>query len=214
MLLVEFDPASNWYAAALTIAAAWIRTGGRVFYPIIARPPDRIRTQLAKLGMNVQELEKSDVLQIWDAYSATLGQKSREKHAFDSLKVADLSIFVSKELMGKGPTPNLLRLIENASALARFNEEKSWTEWMLTRAFPVIAQENSIGIRGIIKGIHSDWVYRQLEGAANGIIEVKVDEAAEEPLSLMRIKNMQNVRFDGKWHKLRLLENFEVTLEK
>ncbi len=164
--------------------------------------------------MNVQELEKNDVLQIWDGYSATLGQKSREKHAFDSLKVADLSIFVAKELMGRGPTPNLLRLIENASALARFNEEKSWTEWMLTRALPVTVQENSVGIRGIIKGIHSDWVYKQLEGAANGIIEVRVDETAEEPLSLMRIKNMQNVRFDGKWHKLKLLENFEVTLEE
>ncbi len=116
--------------------------------------------------------------------------------------------------MGRGPTPNLLRLIENASALARFNEEKSWTEWMLTRALPATVQENSVHIRGIIKGIHSDWVYKQLEGAANGIIEVKVDETTEEPISLMRIKNMQNVRFDGKWHKLKLLENFEVTLEK
>ncbi len=99
---MEFDPASNWYAAALTIAAAWIRTGGRVFYPVTARPVDLIRTQLARLGINVQELEKSDVLQIWDGYSATLGQKSREKHAFDSLKVADLSIFRCKRVDGEG----------------------------------------------------------------------------------------------------------------
>ena len=44
------------------------------------------------MGVNSEQLEREDKLHIGDGYAATLGQKSKEKYALPSLKVADLSI--------------------------------------------------------------------------------------------------------------------------
>lgn len=63
-------------------------------------------------------------------------------------------------------------------------------------------------------GYHSDWVYKAVEAAVDGIIDFKLDDSGEEPQNLMRIRSMRNVGYDGKWHGLKVGENLEVTLEK
>ncbi len=95
-LLVEYDPTSLWYSASLTITAVWMKTGGRIGYVVAAQPPDKLRSRLARLGVNAEEAEKNEKLRIFDFYTATLGRKSKEKYAVESLKVADLSIWFSK----------------------------------------------------------------------------------------------------------------------
>ena len=69
-------------------------------------------------------------------------------------------------------------------------------------------------LNGIIDGIHSDWAYKQLEVAVDGIIDFKLDESGEETRDIMRIRNMKNASYDRRWHQLKIKENFEVTLEK
>ena len=86
-ILVEFDPASQWYNASLTIAARWLRTGGSVSYIAQSQSPDDVRSQLRQLGLTVEELEQKDRLWITDFYTASLGQKSKERFAVESLKV-------------------------------------------------------------------------------------------------------------------------------
>ena len=89
-LVVEYDAASQWYNASLTIAAEWLRTGGPLAYYVDTQAPDRIRSRLRQLGVNTDALEKGDLLRIIDWYTVTLGQKSQEKFAYDSLKVAGI----------------------------------------------------------------------------------------------------------------------------
>jgi len=58
--------------------------------------------------------------------------------------------------------------------------------------------------------------YRQLEGAVDGITDFKLETSemeGEEARSLMRIRLMKKVRFDGRWHPSKMNDNFEVTLE-
>ncbi len=221
IVIVEYDPASQWYNALSTIVAVWIATGGRVFHNVAAAPSDNARAQLRRLGLDVEELERNGRLTILDWYTATLGQKSKEKYAFDSLKVADLSIRFSKA--GKGDadagipspvSPDVLRVQDDCSFLARFNDEKSMVEFLLTRFIPGAWKGSGIFIGGAIRGIHSDWVYKQLEAACDGIIDFKLEETGEEPKNLIRIRSMRNVGFDARWHQLRVRENFEVVLEK
>ncbi len=211
---MEFDPASQWYAASVTIAAGWLMTGGTVTYNVYAQPPSNIRQQLARFGLNTERLEEEDKLAIIDWYSLTLGQKSQEKYTVPSLKVADLSIFFSKEQM-RGPSePGALVIVDNLSVLDRFNDEKSWVELELTRAIPSLQSRKVTAIRGIIKEVHSKWAYRQLEAAVDGIVDFKLEEAGEERKSLIGIRNMRNVGFDSRWHKLTIGENFEVAVER
>ncbi|MGA8856684.1 MAG: ATPase domain-containing protein [Candidatus Bathyarchaeia archaeon] len=212
VLLVEFAGASQWYNAALTIAAGWLKQEGKVSYNALAQSPDAVRSGLSRLGVNCEECERKDKLRIWDYYTASLGKKSNEKYAYDSLKVADLSLRIAKEDMHEAPQPEWLRVIDNASTWYRFNDEKSMLEVDLTRHIPSFKVRKSTAIRAIMKNVQSTWVYEQLEGAHDGIIDFKLDETSDPAQNLIRIRNMRNVGFDGRWRKLKIAENLEVTL--
>ena len=177
-----------------------------------------MRSQLKRLGLGVQDFETNGKLEIWDWYTATLGQKSQEKFQQPSLKVADLSLRFSqgfKEFASEGPIPDYLRIFDNCSVLDRFNDnEKSWVEFLLTRIFPTAVYLKSTLLVGVMRGIHSDRVYRMLEGAVDGVVDFKLDESGDETKNIMRLRRMRNVGFDSRWHKLQLGENFKVVVEK
>ncbi len=180
----------------------------------MAHGPEQIRSQLGQLGLHPEVLEEEGKLKIWDWYTPTLGQKSKEKLPLESLKISDLSIWYSKEMMRLAPDPNLLRIFDNISTLARFNDDKSWIEFALTRAIPAASLQKSTTIRGLMRGVHSEWVYMQLEGAHDGIIDFRLDETGEETINSVRIRTMRNVGFDSRWHPLKIGENFEIGLDQ
>ncbi len=213
-ILVVFDPASQWYNAAVSIAAGWLRTGGAVVYYDSSKPPEDIRSQLKRLEVDVAELERNDKLRIWDTYSVATGQKSKEAYSYDSLKVTDLSIRWAKQLKDASERPDLLRMGVNTSELSRFNDERSWVDLSLTRVFVRSRLMKSTHIAGLIRGYHSDWAHKTLESAVDGVVDFKLDESMDPPRNLIRIRNMRNVGFDGRWQRLKVSENFAVTLEK
>jgi KaiC/GvpD/RAD55 family RecA-like ATPase len=113
-----------------------------------------------------------------------------------------------------GETASTLRVLDNGSNMARFNDERLWVEFILTRQLPRGPIWKTTLINPIVRGLHSEWVYRALEAAVDGIVDFKLEESGEETRHLMRIRNMRNVGFDRKWHVRGTGENFEVTLEK
>jgi len=214
-LLVEFDAASQWYNASLAIAAGWLRTGGRVSYYAFAHSPESIRNQLNRLGIKTEELERNGTLEIWDWYTVTLGLKSKEKYSTDTLKVAELSIHVSRVRMRGPVAPEQLVVADEVSVLDRFNDEKSWVEYELARSMPAFKDRKMTCMRGVIRDLHSNLVYKRLESVNDGIIDFKIETESEEVVNLIRIRTMRNVGFDSRWHPLRIShENFDVTLEK
>ena len=68
-------------------------------------------------------------------------------------------------------------------------------------------------VRGLMDGLLSDWAYKQLESAHDGIIDFKIDKTSDPHRNQMRIRTMRNVPFDGSWHQLKTSKNFEVKLE-
>lgn len=214
--LVEFDSASQWYNAAYSMAAGWLRQGGKVDYWLAAQPPERMCSQLNRMGLsNLEELEESGKLELWDCYTCQLGRKSTEKYALESLKVADLSIWWSKmQVSGRPPDPNMLRVFDDFSILGRFNDDKSWVELVLTRLVPVSFLRKETGIRGVMRGVQDDRVYSRLEGAFDSVIDFRVEEGTKTLTNTMRMRSMRTVPYDSDWHRLRVAENFEITLEK
>ena len=180
-LLVEFDPTSEWYNASVSIAAGWLKSGGTVQYWSFAQPPQDIRTQLQRLGLDSESSEKQGRLQIWDGYTATLGLKSTEAFALQSLKAAELSIMVTKEVMRAPAMPDCLVITDSFSVLDRFNYSKAWVEYILTRVIPARKLRKMPSIRGILRGVHNDWTYRQLEASVDGVVDFKLDES-KDPL--------------------------------
>ena len=66
-------------------------------------------------------MHTSDVLKIWDGYTATLGQKSTEKYSYASVKVHDLSI----GFLDRAPRDADIRVVDDWSTYARFNEDNA-----------------------------------------------------------------------------------------
>lgn len=183
-------------------------------YILSSRSPDDIRAQLTKLSIDVGRSEANDKLRIWDAYSKTLGLQSREKFKIESMNVADLRIWAAKEFMHQPPSPDLMYITENSSVAARYNDEKSWVEYTITRVLPAASMTRAMNIRGVSLGVHSDSAYKQLEAASHGVIDLKVEELEGELHNFIRIRKMLNAKFDARWHKLKVNDNFEITLEK
>ena len=218
-LLVEFDPATQWYNCCAAIAAAWAKDGGDVSYNGFVQSPDNVRAQLTRLELPVEVMEKEDRLRIYDWYTPTLGRKSKENYGIESLKVADQSIIfrLTEDDLNHPEEfewPKSLRIADNFSTLARFNDEKLWIEFMLTRVFPIASARKSTLIFGIMKGVHSEWAYRQLEGAVEGIIDFKLEEVGQTTRDMMRIRSMRNLGYDREWHELKVERNFDVTIER
>ena len=191
-----------------------MQTGGRVSYHAAGQSSEKVRSQLEKLGVDPTKLETDGKLEIWDWYTAMLGRKPQEKLFIDSLRVADLSIWWSKHRLSGPPTPEVLRIIDDLSSLARYNDEKTWVDFMVTRIVPSAAAQKSTRIVGVIKGIHSEWAYKTLEAAHDGIIDLKFDEVGEETRVSMRIRSMRNVSFDRRWHGLNFDDKFHASIEK
>ena len=140
--------------------------------------------------------------------------KSSEKLQEPTLKVADISISYIKEQFTKPPDPDRLLLVDDWSSYSRFNDEKSWVEFLLTRDFTLASALHSYNIGGLMKGLHSGAVYNRLEVAADGIVDIKMEEEGKTICDMIRIRNFRNVHSDREWHRLKVGENFEVKLEK
>ena len=194
-----------------------MRSGGDVGYNGFVKPASKVRMQLARLGLNVPELEGNDRLRVYDWYTPTLGRKSEEKYGIDSLRVADQSIlFRLTEDDLKNPEdsewPESLRIVDNFSTLARFNDERAWIEFMLTRVFPIGPARKSTLIFGIMKGVHSEWAFSQLEGFADGIVDFRLDETGGRTRDLILIRTMRDVHFRRELAELKVGANFEISL--
>jgi len=206
------------------MAAGWVRSGGVSSYNAYGHPPNDVRLQLKRLGLDTETLEKEEKFRIIDWYTCQLGQKSNEKYAYHSLKIADLSIVYSKTMIPAAGSPfpgtryhlgpDVLRMGDDDSILMRFNDEKSFMEYHRTREIPVGPARKSTNIDALVKDVWSQYVYKSWEAAVDGIIDFKFEEENKTTRDLMRIRSMRNVHFDREWHELKVAENFEVTLEK
>jgi KaiC/GvpD/RAD55 family RecA-like ATPase len=221
-ILVEFDPASQWYNASITIAAGWVKSGGAVSYNTFDQPPENVRSQLKRLGLDAEALEKEEKLRIMDWYTAQIGQKSKEKYAISSLRAADVSLLFGRQLVDAAGSPfpgtgwrlgpDVLRLADDNLVLLRFNDEKSFIDLWRKREIPSGPARNSTNLIGVVKGVYSEYIYKTMEASVDGIVDLKIEEEGGEVRNLIRLRSMRRVGYDSRWRRLKVADNFEVTL--
>ena len=200
LFLVEFDPESEWLAIATTMTAGYLHAGGRAAYIAELRSPETVRENLFALGVDVSVMSKEGRFWMVDRYSATLtgGRLEGEGSSvfepmdggirFRSLKLSDLSIqWLKEKKQGHEPwdvvdtwPPGALAIGESISQLLRFNEEKPYLEWAISRVNPNIRRAKRILFVGYVRDIHSESFYKRLESDADGVIDLRVMERDEE----------------------------------
>lgn len=232
--IVEFDPSSQWIAVATTITAKYLQAGGRVAYVTTTRSREAAKEGLSNLGVNVSVAIKEGRLTIDDWYTATLtgGRIDTEPGKaylaepvegglrMRSLKVADLSVEWLKaskdgwqsQDVAETWAPGALGIFESNTEILRFNEENPFVEFYLSRVLPNERRARRIGFAGLATGIHSQTLYKRLENAVDGIVEVTVMERDGEAQDFLRVRSLKGQPRDARWHRIEIKPNGEATL--
>ncbi len=232
MFLVEFDPESQWLAVAATITAGYLRAGGRVDYAASLRPPGTVKENLLALDVDMSRAASEGRFLLDDWYSATLtgGRLEGEgRSMFEevegglrvrSLKVADLSVewlkdtkrgFEPWDVVETWP-PGALGVLESTSQILRFNEEKPFLEFMISRILPNNRRAKRIELNGCVRGVHTESFYKQLENAYDGVIDLRVMERDQEWKNFLCLRSLKGQPHDARWHEIQIKRNGEATL--
>ena len=232
---VEYDPESQWFAVAATMAAQYLRTNGRVAFAAFTRPPETVKGELASLGVDVSQVTKEGRLLVYDWYSASLTSGRLDSGGgrpgalwepieggvrMRSLKVADLSVQWLKDAKyGPQPEdveetwpPGALSIWDSCSAILRFNDEREFLEYTEARVMPIERKAKRINLWGLIRGIHSEMYYRRNESVSDGVIDVRVMERNDEAKNLLRVRSLKGQSHDARWHEIEIKENGEASL--
>ena len=136
-----------------------------------------------------------------------------------SLKVADLSVQWLKDMkQGFEPSgvfetwpPGSLTVAESMSPALRFNEEKPYLEWRISRDNPNLRKARRISLAGVVRGVHTESFYKQLESDVDGVIDLRVMERNEEWKNFLCIRSLKGQLHDARWHEIQIKRNGEAT---
>jgi KaiC/GvpD/RAD55 family RecA-like ATPase len=228
IFVVEFDPESQWYPVATTIAARYLQEGSRTLYASMTRPPQDVKRAMLGLGVDVAEMEGRGVFRVDDWYSATLAQDVSAPAPLEwaneggarirSLKVSDLSVEFLRWTKQGSPDPvdswpqGSLAIVDSFSPMMRFNEERVFLEFLETRLYPFERMTKRIELQGYVRGVHGDSFYRRIESACDGVIEIRVLERDDEIKNFLRIRSLKGQRHDARWHEIEIQANGETRL--
>jgi KaiC/GvpD/RAD55 family RecA-like ATPase len=228
---VEFDPDSQWLAISTTIAASSLKAEGHVSYASMTGPHEEVKESLVNLGVDIAAAIKERRLVIDDLYTATLtggrvAEGGSKTNFYEggframSLKVADLSVdwlkdmkegFKPEDVVETWP-PGALGLADSFSDFMRFNEENPVLEFLITRNWTNNRRAGRISLVPFARGIHSEAFYKRLEGAGDGVIDVRMVERDGEARSLLRVRNLKRKPHDARWHEIEIKANGEAVL--
>lgn len=233
VLLVEYDPESEWLAVATTVTARLLESGGRIEYAAMCRPPEEVKRNLEALGTDVASAIKERRLVVDDWYSATLSGgrigSGGDKGLFDqieggtrvrSLKVADLSVewlkaskhgWPAEDIVETWP-PGSMAIGESESETLRFNEETPFIEMLTTRGYPNSRRSGAIHLSAFVRGVHSETLYKRMEHATDGVVELRVIERGDEAKNLLRIRSLKGQPHDSGWHEIEIESKGEAVL--
>ncbi len=234
MLLVEFDPDSQWLSVATTITSHFVRENRHVGYLAMVRPVADVERCLSALGTDLGPAVQSGRFVIEDWYSPTLSggrlesidqrgpmfERTSTGLRVRSLKVNDLSVEWLKtskagpqiyDIIDHWPAGSLV-IVESFSSMLRFNDERAFVEWVESRVNPEERKRKGITIQGLVRGLHSDWLYKRMESASDGIIDVRVMERGDETKNLLRLRTLKGQPHDTRWHEIEIKSNGEAIL--
>jgi len=225
--VVEYDPDSPWYETSLTLTAEALNQGVRTEYHVFTHPPDHIRKDLTRLGLDIKRLEREDLLRILDTYDVMTGLAAPEKpeamgrkgrEPFEAHHTFDLVHWSSKveTMIKQGVSEEekkWLHLDDNTGILNHYTEGKLIIDMWRTRFVPYARVRELAMIHSFVTGVASDTFYRNFEALCDGIFDLKSLEEEGSFQHYARVRTMRGSSSDTRWRRLQLNSNGQVQVE-
>ncbi len=188
--VVEYDSDSPWYETSLTITAEALRQGVRTEYHVFAHPPDDVRENLSRLGLNIRKLEEEDTLRILDTYDVMTGLADPEKLAV---------------MQSTGREPY--------ETHHHYSDEKVIIDTWRTRFIPYARVRELAMVNSFLTGVASETFYKNFEALCDGIIDLRSLEEEGRFEHYARVRTIRGTSSDSRWRRLQLLDTGEVRVE-
>ncbi len=215
VVLVEYDPDSEWFAMLLTLIAQALRMKHPTEYATGLHSPKEVRGYLTKMGIDVEQEESKGTFALADAFSAEVGLKSEEKLFESPMKVEDASIEVGKDIKTLAEERRRkFGIGDDLPLLLRHNDEKTVIDFYRNRMVVRARILERAGITFVPGSIYSAFLYRNLELVYDGIMDARLQDSPEGLKNLVRIRSFKMVSHDKRWHELSVGKNLEVTLDR
>jgi len=221
---VEFDTDSLWYETSITIAANALRSRVKVDYHTFQHNPDKVREDIARLGLKLRPLEQEKTFRIMDTYAAATGAFHDPERTEEtgpggsfwagSVKVSDWSLGNVHDIKGEVPEASKRRLHidDNTSLLLRYNEEEELIDYWRTRVVPWAVALDIAMLHSFATGVASDAFYKHVESLCDGIFDLKSKEEVGRVEHYLRVRAIRGKAHDSRWRRLKMADNGEVTL--
>jgi KaiC/GvpD/RAD55 family RecA-like ATPase len=222
--VVEFETDSLWYETSVTVAADALRSGVKVDYHTFQHSPDKVREDLARLGLEVKRVEEDATFRILDTYAAATGaftvpeetEKTGPGGSFwaGSVKISDWSRGNVHDIKGEVPEASKRRLHidDNTSILLRYNEENEIVDYWRTRVVPWAVNLGLAMVHAFPTGVASQAFYKHLESLCEGIFDLKSQEESGKVEHHLRLRTIRGKSHDSRWRRLDLSDNGKVML--
>jgi len=205
VLVGLYEPSSQWLPLILTVAAELLRRGCVVGIGTLATPTSQIRQQLARSVQNLQELEAAKRFALIDWYTWMTGTKSTERRSVDSLGLAQFNVQDSKYQKDDSSLYDFMAS-DNLSTFLKYNDERTFMQW-LDKTIARMREFKGIRLYGFIKSFHSDAFYANLQGTADGVIELNVHESEGRLENVIRLKSIRGMQHQTDWRPLRVTDS-------
>ena len=85
-------------------------------------------------------------------------------------------------------------------------------EWTISRVNPNERRAKRIFLSGVVRDVHTESFYKQLEMDYDGVIDLRVMERGEEVKNLLRVRSLKGQPHDTRWHEIQIKRNGEAAL--
>ncbi len=195
-----YEPSSHWFALILAMASGLLRRGHVVNIVTTTTSPSQIRTDLARTVPNLSELESGRRFFLSDWHTWITGKKSEEIISVDSLSLVKMSIDERRFEKEFSPTYDLA-VLDSTSTILKYNDERAFMQWF-DRLVAGLKQLKGIRLYGFVKRFHSEALYANVEGLADGVIELDYREREGKLENVIRLKSLKGMSHPTEWRKL------------
>ncbi|MFZ0892559.1 MAG: adenylate/guanylate cyclase domain-containing protein [Thermoplasmata archaeon] len=181
------------------------------------------------MGIDAKKMEKVGLLNIWDSFTPTVEYAEKVRKAArgksnrwtstssNPWDVAQSAVRWKKAAKAgySAEDKRWLHLDDNAAIFLQYNGEKEFIDSWRIGALPYgIRARETPHFLGFVKGIASDTFYTKFEALCDGIIDVKSESEGGQIAHYIRIRMIRGKVCDTRWHRMQLLDNGEVVLER